>query len=180
MVKEIKSSCFTFYHFEKFTKNIMRIMRTRCSFGMELHAEDRFVFHSQTFERVIVQTFVGDFHFVFIQIAFGDAVIMILRSDKNFADWQILNGMISAVMTKLETVCIRSKRAPDELMSETNSKDRHAAFDQSAHGFDGVGQTRRVARSVREKDSVRFQCQHFIRSCIRRDNGHIRAVMKTR
>ena len=49
---------------------------------MELHAEDRFIFQSQTFQRVIVQTFVGDFHFVLIQIPFGDTIIMILRSDQ--------------------------------------------------------------------------------------------------
>jgi hypothetical protein len=51
------------YHLEKLSKNIMRIMRARRGFGMELYAQHRSVFHSQSFERVIVQTLVSDFYF---------------------------------------------------------------------------------------------------------------------
>jgi hypothetical protein len=47
----------------------------------------------------------------------------------------MLNGMIPAVMSKLEAVCICTERATDQLMSETNAKHRHVAFDQLTHGF---------------------------------------------
>ena len=122
-------SSFILHHFKELAKNIMRVVRTRRGFRVELHAGDRLVLHSQTFKRVIVQAFVGDFHFVFIQVAFGDAVIMVLRGDENLSAWQVLNGMIPAVMTKLEAVGIRTERAPDELMTEANAKHWHAAFD---------------------------------------------------
>jgi hypothetical protein len=72
---------------KEFVENIMRVMWAGCGLWMELHAEDRFVFHSQPFEGVIVQAFVGDFHLVFVQIPFGDALIMILRGDENIAVW---------------------------------------------------------------------------------------------
>ncbi len=68
---------------------------------MKLHAEDRFIFHPQTFERVIVQAFVSDLHFVEIQITNRNTVIMILCSDQNFSTWQILDRMIPAMMTEL-------------------------------------------------------------------------------
>src|SRR6185436_15982895 len=69
---------------KEFAKNIMRVMRTGRGLGMELHAQYRFVFESQTFKRVIVQTLVRDFNFIEIQIASRDAVIMILRCNKHF------------------------------------------------------------------------------------------------
>jgi hypothetical protein len=76
---------FTPNHFEKLAKDIMRVMRTRRGLGMELHAEDGFVFHPQPFKRVIVQTFIRNFHFVFVQVACGDTVVMILRGDENLS-----------------------------------------------------------------------------------------------
>src|SRR6266542_3337530 len=85
MRKEEKCSCFTFDHIEKLTKNIVRVMRTRRGFGMELHTEDWFVFHAQALKRVIVQTFVSDLYFIFVQVAFSDTVIMILGSDQNLS-----------------------------------------------------------------------------------------------
>src|SRR3972149_2755956 len=88
----------------------------------------------------------------------------------------MLNGMIAAVMSKLKFMRIRAQRAPDQLMTETDSKNRYAAFDQSAHGFDCIWQSCWVAWAVREKDSIGFQRQHFIGSCIRRDNGHVCTV----
>src|SRR6266508_1811636 len=113
---------FTTYHFEKLSKNIMCIVRTWCCLRVELYAQHRFVSEPQAFERVIVQAFVSDFHFVGIQISSRDTVIMILRGDENCAIPQILNGMIPAMMTKLEFVCVRAKCTPDELMPETDSK----------------------------------------------------------
>src|SRR5262245_37732801 len=77
----------TFHQLEKLTKDNMRLLWTRRRLGMELHTKNRFVLHPQTFERVIVQAFVGNFHFSFIQVSFSDTIIMILRGDENFPSW---------------------------------------------------------------------------------------------
>ena len=86
MCQIIFCSLFLPNHFEKFSENIMRIMWTWRSFRVELHTEDRFIFQPQTFQQIIVQTLISDFHFVFIQIAFSDAVVVILRGDEHFTD----------------------------------------------------------------------------------------------
>src|SRR5262249_4417328 len=131
--------CAFFIHQPKeFSKNIMPIMRTRPGFGMELNSEDRLLFHSQTFERAIIQTSVSDFHFLWIQVGFFHAIIVFLGCDKHPPAWQILNGMISAMMSKFEFVCVRAKRTANQLMTETNSKYRNATFDQSTHRFDNI------------------------------------------
>ena len=49
----------------------------------------------QTFQRIIVQTFVSNFHFIQIQITRGNTIIMILCSNEHLTRRQILNGMIS-------------------------------------------------------------------------------------
>src|SRR5436190_18301173 len=94
----ILHSAFFIHHFKELSKNIMRIVRTRRSFRMELHTEDRFMFHPQTFKRVIVQTLVSDFHLILVQVTFGDTVIMILCGNEYFAIWQVLHRMIPAMM----------------------------------------------------------------------------------
>jgi hypothetical protein len=77
---------------------------------MELHTEDRFVFHPQTFDGMIVQAFVSDFHFIFVQVAFGNAVVMILRGDEHFPARQVLDRMVPTMMTELEFMSIGSQR----------------------------------------------------------------------
>src|SRR5690348_11220042 len=79
-------------------KNIVRVMRTRRSFGMELYTQHRLIFQPQTFERIIIQTLVSDFHLNRIQIPLRNTIIMILSSNKNFTTGKILNWMISAMM----------------------------------------------------------------------------------
>src|SRR5215216_5446257 len=61
-------------------------------------------------------------------------------------------------------------------MSETDSENWYAALDQSTHSFDSIRQACRVTWAVRKKDAIRFHRKHFIGGCIRRDNGHVRAV----
>src|SRR6476660_4776164 len=104
---------FLLHDCKEFPKNIMRVMRTRPGFRMELHTENRLVFYSQAFERVIVQTFICDFHFLWIQVAFGNTIIVILRSDQHLSAWQILNGVISAMMAKLESMGLCSQCPSD-------------------------------------------------------------------
>jgi hypothetical protein len=99
---------FTPDHVEEVAKNIMRVMWTRRRLRMKLNAEHWFLLHPNTFQRVVVQTFVRDLHFVFVQVTRGDAVVMVLGGDENLTRWQMLNGMIPAVMSELEAVGIRT------------------------------------------------------------------------
>ncbi len=108
----------------------MRVMRAWRGLGVELHAQDRFMLESQPFQRIIVQTFVSNFNFIRIQITSSHTIIMVLRGDENFTRWQMLNGMIPAMMSKLEAVCLRSQCASDQLVSKTDSENWHIAFDQ--------------------------------------------------
>src|SRR5512138_869938 len=174
--KEKRCSRFTSYQFEKLSKNIVRVMRTRGGFGMELHAEYGFVLQAKAFERIIVQALVRDLHFGRIQITFRNTIIMILGCDQNFTRWQMTHGVISAVMTKLEPVRICAERASDQLVTETDTENGSAAFDQTVDRFDSVGQPGRVTRTVRQKHAIGFHLQYSLSCRIRRDHGHLRAV----
>src|ERR1700724_4862666 len=56
-------------------------------------------------------------------------------------------------MTEFQFECRSTKREAEDLMSETNSEDRFLTH-QVGDGFVRVGQSRRIARTVREKNPV--------------------------
>src|SRR5262245_40788949 len=72
-------------------------------------------------------------------------------------------------MTELELESFPAKRLTEDLMAETNSKNRHAAFDQITHRVHSVAKRRRVAGAVREKNSSGLMLQRL--GC-RRSGGH--------
>src|SRR4026209_1716440 len=89
------------HHSEKLTKDIMRIMRTRRRFGVELYTQHRLIFQPQTLERIIVQALIRNFHFLWIQVCRGNTIVMILRRDENFTSGKILNRVIPTMMPEL-------------------------------------------------------------------------------
>ena len=71
-------------HSKKFAENIVSVMWAGRSFRVELHAQDGFVFKTEPFKRVVVQALVGDFNLGRLEVASGDAIIMVLGSNENF------------------------------------------------------------------------------------------------
>ena len=95
----------------------MRIVWTRRSFGVVLHAEQRQRFVPEALVRVIVQIQVRDLHVARWQRFGIDAEAVILRSDLDLLGEQIFHRMIRAVMAELELERLAAEREAAELVT---------------------------------------------------------------
>src|SRR5215472_18464938 len=68
--------------------------------------------------------------------------------------------MIRAVMAEFQLKGFATEGKPAYLMAQANSEDRHLA-DQLAGVFDSQAHWFRIARTVGEKDPVRFEAKNF-------------------
>src|SRR4029079_3667415 len=112
------------HHLHKILKQIMRIMRTRRRLRMILHTEQREIPVPHPFQRVVVQIDVGEFHFTLRQRIRIDSKIMVVRRDLDLPRVQLLYGMVSAMMSKLQLESFSAKRNSRELMPKANPEDR--------------------------------------------------------
>src|SRR5208337_631068 len=95
-----------------------------------------------------------------------------MRGDLDLAAQQLLHRMISAVVAEFQLEGLASERNASELMSQANSKYRLASH-QATNVVDRVGAGFRIARAVRQEDSVGLQGQHVLSRCLRRDYRHL-------
>ena len=101
-------------------------MRPGRGFWMILHAEDRQLFVPHSFNRVVVQIDVADLD-IFRKRRGIDRESVILRGDRDLATLQIFYRLIRAAMTEFQFECRSTESETEDLMAETNSKDRFLA-----------------------------------------------------
>ena len=105
------------HQLNKFTKQILRVLRAGRSLGMILDRKQRESFMAQSFNGMIIQIGVNDLDLAGVE-AFGiDAESVILRGDPDAALFLILDGMIGAVMAEFQFVRFPAKRETDDLIS---------------------------------------------------------------
>src|SRR5207245_1155523 len=81
---------------------------------------------------------------------------VILRGNLDFASGEVLYGLIGATMAEFKFEGLSAQRLSQDLVSETNPKNRHPALDEIAHSLDGVTKRRRVARPIGEENPRGF------------------------
>src|SRR5215470_3231450 len=101
---------------------------------------------------------------------------MILRGDRHFARKQILNRLIRAAMAKLQFECRSAKREPENLVTKTNPEDWFLTH-QIVHGFVCVIERRGIARTIRKKNSVGLERQHFFSRCASWHDSHFKTFL---
>src|SRR5207245_9501684 len=74
----------------------------------------------------------------------------------NFAIVEIVYVLIRAKSDEFEFEVLSAQLMSQDLVSETNPKNRHPALDEIAHSLDGVTKRRRVARPIGEENSRGF------------------------
>ena len=137
---------------DKLVEESFVVIGAGSGFGVVLHREDGVFRASHTFNGVVVQVHVSDFHIIRERfIICGKAVI--LRGDGDFSGPEILNGVISATMTKLKFISRTSIAMSEDLVTETNTEDGHFA-DQLLHFVVNVGEGGRVSGAIREEDPI--------------------------
>ncbi len=90
----------------------------------------------------------------------GEAVV--LSGDGDGPVMQRLHRMVGSPVAELQFICFQSRGQTQQLMSETNAQDRHAA-ERPLDLSDGLRHGARVAGSIGEKDSRRTVIQDVIR-----------------
>ena len=140
----------------------MRIVWAGRGFGVVLHAEERQRAVAQAFQRLVVEVYVGQFHFIRVDRVGVDGEVVVVSGYLHLAGGVVANRVIAAMVAELKLVGLAAKRQSGKLMAEADSKDRHAAQELPGRPNSIVDRLR-VARSVRQEDAVRFHLQHIFR-----------------
>ena len=97
------------------------VVRAGCGFGMILHRDDRERFVAQALDAAVIEVDVG--HFDFRRQAVGlHGKSVVVRSDFHMAIAEILNGLITAAMSKDKFESLTAKSASQQLMAEANTE----------------------------------------------------------
>jgi hypothetical protein len=89
-----------------------------------LHAKERQILMPQTFQRLVVQINVSQFHFAIRQRIRINCKVVVVRGDFDLPRLQLLHGMIPAVMAKFQLESFSAQCDSSELMSQADSKNR--------------------------------------------------------
>src|SRR5437867_9659818 len=99
---------------------------------MVLHATNRLGFMAHTFDRLVIEIDPIHRHLRWERRRIhGEAVI--LRGNLDFASAEILYGLIGATMAEFKFEGLAPERLSQDLVPETNPKNRHPALDEIAH-----------------------------------------------
>src|SRR5208283_1300311 len=79
--------------------------------------------------------------------------------------------MVAAVVAELEFESFPAERDSNQLMPQTNAKDGLAPH-EPPYRIHGISTRLRIARTIRQKHSVRLQSQHVLRQSLRRHYRH--------
>src|SRR5580692_7688570 len=149
----------------------MRVMRPWRGLRVILHAEQRQVPVPQAFESRVVQVDVRQLNFTFRQRIRIDREVVVMRCDLDLTALQLLYRMIPTVVAKLQLESFSAKRNADELMSQANAKDRHSSH-QPPNAVHGIRARLRIARTIRQKNSIGLQRHHILRRSLRGNHSY--------
>lgn len=95
-----------------------------------------------------------------------DRKTVILRGDHHLAAGQVANRMVPAPVPVRHLLCLASIRKANQLMAETDAKDRESGVTQFTYHWKGVLDGGRVSRAVGEEDAVRIELANLTCSSI--------------
>ena len=157
----------SFDQLRKIEKELFGVIRSRGGFGVMLDRKDGVFGRAGAFHGAVIQVDVRDLGVGGEIFAIGGKA-MVLGCDFDFAGAQILHGLIAAAVTELEFVGLSAAGVGQQLVPETDSKERSAADEFTNFGVDivkGGG----VAGTIGKKDAVGIHGENVFR---RSGGGH--------
>src|SRR2546428_2464318 len=164
----------SFHQVREAVEQVAGVVRARRRLGMVLQAEHGQLGVAQALARPVVEVDVrrlpaaagerGRVH--------GEAVI--LRRDLHEPGREVTDRVVRAGVADRRLVRTAAGREPDDLVSEADAEDRHAA-DERAHGVDEVRHAFGVAGTVREKYTIRMALEDGLGRRVRRHHGDLAA-----
>jgi hypothetical protein len=94
---------------------------------MKLHGKRRQPAVTHTFEGLVVEINMGYLDIFFIQGMYVNTEPVILDRNGNRAGFNILHGMVAAVVAELELIGLTTQGKSEHLMAQTNAEYRHHA-----------------------------------------------------
>ena len=88
---------------------------------MELHALDRQCFMPYTLASAVVYVYKRFLNIVGIV---GNYIVVVLARYKHIACGEVLNGVVAAVVSELQLLCLTAERKTDNLMPHADAANR--------------------------------------------------------
>ena len=86
---------------------------------------------------------------------------MVLRRDFHLSGLEVLYRLIGSAVSEFQFERPAAQGLPENLVPQTNAKDRDPGFDQATDGLDGVAERGRVAGSVGQENTGGFVFQRL-------------------
>ncbi len=87
---------------------------------------------------------------------------VVLARDRDFARCQVDDRMIGAMVTEFHLDSTRAARQRQQLVTEADAENRQTGLQDRGDRFDGIGAGFRIARPIREEDTVRLHGEHVL------------------
>src|SRR4051812_337016 len=97
---------------------------------------------------------------------------MVLRGDFDAARFEVLHRLIAAAMAEFQLERFAAKGLAEDLVAQTNPKNRDIGLDQVADGFDRVAQCRWIAGAIRKKNPGGLVPQRILSGSGGRQDAH--------
>ena len=160
------------HHFNELVEQVAAVLRSRCALGVVLHREDLFLGAFHPLGRVVQQIHVGQPQGRSLERFDVDRKAVVLARDFYLARIQTLHRVVASAVAEFHLEGLRAVGQRHHLMAHADAEYRQAAF-QRPDLFDDGLHVHRVARAVRQEDSVGPERQYLLH---RRVVGHHRHV----
>ena len=126
------------------------------SFRVILHTERLQLSMTQTRDRIVVQIEMR--YLAAAELALGrNGESMVVRGDFDLAGLKILHRLIAATMTETHLLGPAAQRQGQNLMSETDAKNRYLP-QKTSHVGDGIIDCGRITRSITQEGHPPVSC----------------------
>src|SRR5438105_1159423 len=166
---------------EEFLEERTGIVRARSRLGMVLDTEDRQVTMPQALDGAVIEVDMSHFQVSSAcdrpPIALHSEAV-ILRGDKYAASLDFLHRMVPAPMTIGHLGGGPAEGQSEKLMAEADTERRDALGGQLTNDPGRVGHCVRIPGSIREKDSVWFLFERYLRCGICGHHRHPAIILR--
>ena len=163
-------------HVVEINKQRVGIIWSGCGFGVILHREHRLVLETQALDSVVVQIHFGDDRAGFFQFLAGGGKSVVLRRDRDFAGFEVLDRLIAAAVAELQLEGLGAERVGNNLVTQANAEGR-VLLDQLLDRRVGVIDRSRITGAVGQEHAIRIEGLDLVRRCAGGEHVHVKTVV---
>lgn len=128
---------------------------------MVLDTEEGIVFVFEAFKGLIVEIEMGKLDLVGVEAVGVDCEAVVLGGYLDLTGSEIDDGLVCSTMSEFEFECLTSKCDAEDLMTETDAKDRHFSYEFFDCSYEVVERCW-VAGAVGEEETIRSEGEDVV------------------